>query len=108
MCDGSSGSKAGGEHRHLIYSESDLRSLVAFLMEFDYTYEPLYALIEEWLDGAQPPEPLPERLRELFPHIYYVLFCAPVEQLGRYCREIHEGPVAAWRLTRERGEQSLS
>jgi hypothetical protein len=86
----------------MIYSESDLRSLAAFLEEFGYTYEPLYALIEEWLDSTEPSEPLPAQLRELFPHIYYVLFAAPAELLPRYCREIHEGPVAAWRLTRER------
>lgn len=84
-----------------MYSESDLKSLVEYLKEFDFKYEPIYTIFEDWLNDPTPDWDIESELKTHFPTIYYVMFKVSFEGLSRYTKESHEGPVAAWRLVRE-------
>lgn len=84
----------------LVYSTSDLISLVEYLKDFDYKYEPIYTIFEDWLNESTPVWNIQEELQARFPAIYDVMFRVPYEELSLYTREPHEGAVAAWRLVR--------
>jgi hypothetical protein len=84
----------------LIYSASDLKSLVEYLKDFDYKYEPIYTVFEDWLNESTPGWSIQGELQAHFPAVYDVLFRVPYEELSLYTKEPHEGAVAAWRLVR--------
>lgn len=91
----------------LMYSESDLRSLVEYLKDFDYKYEPIYTVFEDWLKDPVPGWSIQGELKSHFPEIYNVMFKIPFEALSLYTKEPHEGAVAAWRLVRGVREEPI-
>lgn len=79
------------------YSKEQIKSLVGFLKDFQHIYLELYTVLEDWVNSKDGPQKLKEQLEELFPHIYRIMYKTPFNDLDLYIKDVHEGPVAAWR-----------
>lgn len=95
------GDTTSPSHLIMLYTKKDIESLIDFLRDFDFKYEPIYTLLEDWLDNPNPKKTLQETLDDSFPVISNILFRVPQGDLKMYTRESHEGPTASWRLVKE-------